>query len=111
MANSTFIQFRTSEEDKREVTEILDQLGISLSTLLNMTIKQVILQRGIPFEVALPKENAKKSPTKYVAATMALEDMALDEKEIDMLDKYHKGELSAEEVRRTFLAELGVSHE
>ena len=80
---STFIQFRIDENDKKQATEILDSLGTNLSAVLNMTIKQIILQKRIPFNVALPEDPAVES----VAISMAMEGLPLDEKQYDKLEK------------------------
>jgi DNA-damage-inducible protein J len=57
MANlTTAVSVQIDKEDKDRVTEILQRLGVSMSGLINMTIKQVIMRGGIPFDVALPKE-------------------------------------------------------
>lgn len=55
MANlNTAISVQISKEDKKKATEILQKLGVSMSGLINMTIKQLILRESIPFDVALP---------------------------------------------------------
>lgn len=57
MANlTTTISVQIDKEDKDKVIEILQKLGVSMSELINMTIKQVIMREGIPFDVALPKK-------------------------------------------------------
>lgn len=57
MANlTTAISVQIDKEDKDKATEILQKLGVSMSGLINMTIKQVIMRGCIPFDVALPKE-------------------------------------------------------
>ncbi|MGI6556832.1 MAG: type II toxin-antitoxin system RelB/DinJ family antitoxin [Pseudoramibacter sp.] len=82
----TYIQIRTDEKDKQEASKILKELGTNLSAVLNMTIKQIILQRRIPFDVALPKDEAVSS----VAASMAMENMALTQDQITELEAFHK---------------------
>ena len=47
---------KTIKKYKEEVTKILDKLGVTMSGLINMTIKQVIMKEGIPLEVTIPKE-------------------------------------------------------
>lgn len=49
------INVQVNAKDKKEATEILKGLGVSMSGLINMTLKQVILTRGIPFEVKEPQ--------------------------------------------------------
>ena len=57
MANTnTIISVQIDKKEKDQVTEILQKLGVSLSGLINMTIKQVIMKKRIPFEIALPLE-------------------------------------------------------
>ncbi|RHM63108.1 MULTISPECIES: type II toxin-antitoxin system RelB/DinJ family antitoxin [Coprobacillaceae] len=45
---------RIEPEVKEKAETILSSLGISASNAINMFYKQIILQRGIPFEVKLP---------------------------------------------------------
>ena len=54
MNNSTSaINVQVDSKTKKEATEILNQIGISMSTLINATLKQVIINQGIPFELNL----------------------------------------------------------
>lgn len=114
MAGSTFVQFRTTEEDKRQAAEILDSLGTNLSTVFNMLLKQIILTRGIPFEIKLPqsvtKEDIQRGQLENVAATMRIEGMPLDEWEEEVLRQYQKGSLTAEQVKEMFLRDTESDH-
>lgn len=51
----TTICVQIDTKDKEQATEILQRLGVTMSDLINMTIKQVIMRGGIPFEVRDPK--------------------------------------------------------
>ena len=51
----TAISVQIDKEDKEKVTKILQKLGISMSGLINMTIKQVIMREALPFEVSIPQ--------------------------------------------------------
>ncbi len=53
---TTSINVKIDKRDKEQATEILDRLGVSMSGLINMTIKQLIMRGSIPFDVAIPKE-------------------------------------------------------
>lgn len=53
---TTPTQVRIEDETKRQATEVLDGLGLNLSGAINIFLKQVILQKGIPFEVKYPEE-------------------------------------------------------
>ena len=41
-------------EVKEQAERVLDQLGIPMSNAVGMFLRQIVLQRGIPFEVKLP---------------------------------------------------------
>lgn len=57
MANTTTaISVQIDKEDKEQATKILQKLGVSMSGLINMTIKQLIMRGSIPFDVSLPQE-------------------------------------------------------
>ncbi len=45
---------RIEPEVKEQAETILSALGIPVSNAINMFYKQIILQRGLPFEVKLP---------------------------------------------------------
>ena len=56
MQKQSLIQFRIDQNFKQEAEEICEQLGTDLPTVLRMCLKQMVLQRGIPFPVHLPQE-------------------------------------------------------
>ncbi len=45
---------RIEPDVKEQAEEILSALGIPASNAINMFYKQIILQRGLPFDVKLP---------------------------------------------------------
>ena len=51
------INVHVDPKDKEEAINILKDLGLNMTTLINMTLKQVIKRRAIPFEVAIPSHN------------------------------------------------------
>ena len=54
MAKTANLYARIEPEVKDQAESILEALGIPVSNAINMFYKQIILQRGIPFEVKLP---------------------------------------------------------
>jgi len=48
------INVHVDPKDKEEATTILKDLGLNMTTLINMTLKQVIKRKAVPFEVAIP---------------------------------------------------------
>ncbi len=53
-SRSANISVRVEPEIKEQAEKILDRLGLSASSFINMTYRQVILRNGIPFSVTLP---------------------------------------------------------
>lgn len=48
------IYSRVDPETKNQAELILDRLGIPMSNAIDMFLKQVVIHRGIPFEMKLP---------------------------------------------------------
>lgn len=48
---------RIEPEVKREASAILDELGLSMSTAMNMFLRTVIREGGMPFEMKVNKPN------------------------------------------------------
>ncbi len=45
---------RVDPETKEQAEAILNQLGIPMSNAIGMFLKQIVMQRGIPFDMKLP---------------------------------------------------------
>lgn len=52
---TTAISVQIDSQDKEIATGILKNLGLNMSTYVNMAIKQLINRNGVPFEVVNPK--------------------------------------------------------
>ncbi len=55
MAKSANLYARIEPDVKEQAESILNALGIPASNAITMFYKQIILQRGLPFEVKLPE--------------------------------------------------------
>ena len=55
-------QIRIEESTKKQAVELLEGLGLNLSEAVNMFLRQVILRKGIPFEIAYPEEILEFKP-------------------------------------------------
>ena len=53
-AKSANLYARIEPEVKEQAESILSALGIPASNAINMFYKQIILQRGLPFDVKIP---------------------------------------------------------
>lgn len=55
MAKTSNLYARIEPDVKEQAETILSALGIPVSNAINMFYKQIIMQRGIPFEMKLPQ--------------------------------------------------------
>ena len=51
------INIQVDSDTKKQATDILNNLGLSMSTAINIFLKQVIKRDGIPFEIVNNKPN------------------------------------------------------
>ena len=65
MARTVNVFARVEPEIKEQAESVLDQLGIPMSNAVGMFLRQVVLQKGIPFEMKLPRT----TPTIYGSLT------------------------------------------
>ena len=61
MAKNTNINVRTTMDVKKRAEVILNDLGLNLSSAVNLFLKQVINYRGIPFDLRLPNKATMKA--------------------------------------------------
>lgn len=82
MSNSTTsISVQIDKDDKEKATAILQKLGVSMSGLINMTIKQLIMRGSIPFDVSIPKEDLE------LYQYFTKEELDKTAKELDYIEK------------------------
>lgn len=55
----TSTTFRMDEELKSQLRELLDNLGLDMSTYFVMSAKQAVREQGIPFKVTMDVPNAE----------------------------------------------------
>ena len=55
MSKTSNLYVRIEPEVKEQAEKILDALGVTPSSAVNMFYKQIILHQGLPFEVKIPK--------------------------------------------------------
>lgn len=65
MARTSNVFARVEPEVKEQAEQVLDRLGIPMSNAVGMFLRQIVLQKGLPFEVKLPQEK----PLAYGALT------------------------------------------
>ncbi len=82
-------QVRIDETLKKQSAELFSQLGIDMSSAVNMFLKQCVMRGGLPFEVVVPRykqevieameeaKNLSRDPKtkRYSSFSEALEDL------------------------------------
>ncbi|MCL2152299.1 MAG: type II toxin-antitoxin system RelB/DinJ family antitoxin [Oscillospiraceae bacterium] len=56
MGNSTNLNVRVDEDLKRKAENIFNELGMNLSTAMNLFLRSAVRYGGIPFELRIPVE-------------------------------------------------------
>lgn len=49
----TLVNFRIDENTKKELEQVCDELGMNVTTALNIFIKKMIREKRIPFDVSI----------------------------------------------------------
>ena len=60
MASYPVTNVRIEPELKAEAKEILEGLGLNLSSAINIYLKAVVRQKGIPFEITMNEQKDGK---------------------------------------------------
>ena len=100
MANTATVYARIEPQLKEEVDKILNNLGVSPSSLIQMLYSQIKLTNGIPFEIKMPKN------------TIFIDDFTKEEFDYEILkgiNDFEKGNVkSASEVDKLLKEKLGI---
>jgi len=101
MARTSNVFARIDPEIKQEAEEILDRLGIPMSNAVGMFLRQVVMQRGIPFEMKLPQN----VPVAYGSLTKEQLDSEIEK---GMADIRNGNVLSADEAEMYMRQKYGL---
>lgn len=82
MESMTNVNIRMSVEDKEIATSILESMGLNMSTLINMTVKQLIQKRKVPFEITAPSDDA------YLLKYFTKEELEEGSKELELMESH-----------------------
>jgi DNA-damage-inducible protein J len=61
MAKDSYINARVDKHLKAQAEKVLRSLGVSTSELITMLLRQVVLTKGVPFDVRLPNEETQRA--------------------------------------------------
>lgn len=102
MARTANVFARVEPEVKEQAEQVLDRLGIPMSNAVGMFLRQIVLQRGIPFEMKLP---AYEEPVAYGSLTKEQFNAEIEKG----LDDIKAGRVySADEVEAEMKREFGI---
>lgn len=59
--NGTTIQVRLDKRTKSQAQKVFNMLNISMSEAIKLFLRQVALQKGIPFEIKIPNKLTDKT--------------------------------------------------
>ena len=101
MARTSNVFARVEPNIKEQAESVLDQLGIPMSNAIGMFLRQVVIHRGIPFEVKLPEN----TPLSLASMTKEQFDTEISKG----MDDIEQGMVfSAEEVAAELRRDFGV---
>ena len=103
MSKSANLYVRVEPDVKENAETILSQLGIPLSNAVGMFLKQVILRRGLPFDVVLPATHPND-------ISMLTEEEFFAELEKGYNDVQRGNVLPSKEAFESLRGELGIWH-
>jgi len=101
MARTSNIFTRVEPEIKEQAEKVLDQLGIPMSNAINIFLRQIVLQKGIPFEIRLPQ-------SKTIAYGSLTEEQFNEEIEKGLSDLSYGKVISAQSVAEKMHREYDV---
>ncbi len=61
MAKMDTLQVQIEPKLKAEAERILDELGLDAGDAIRVFYKQVVLRKGLPFDVAIPNEATRRA--------------------------------------------------
>ena len=68
------INIRMDDAMKREAEALFDELGMNMSTAVNIFVKQALRQRGIPFDISVDPFWSKENQAELARLARAAED-------------------------------------
>ena len=99
MSRTANVFARVEPEIKEQAESVLEQLGIPMSNAVSMFLRQIVLQRGIPFEMKLPR----KEPLAIGSLTKEQFDAEIEKGIADVkAGRVYSAEEVAAEMRRDF---------
>ena len=80
MSKSSSVYTRVEPELKEQVEQVLSKLGIPMANAINLFLHQIVLRKGIPFDVTLPQ----RMPLDYSSLTQEQFDAEIEKGFVSM---------------------------
>ncbi|AXJ13824.1 type II toxin-antitoxin system RelB/DinJ family antitoxin [Streptococcus pluranimalium] len=100
MGKTATINIRVDESDKKSAEQVLKQLGMPMSTLVTLLLKQVTLTKSVPFDITLPE----------APSSVSVEQMSADEFGQMMVEAYREAESGQGRPANEFFKEFRKRH-
>ncbi|EHG14831.1 type II toxin-antitoxin system RelB/DinJ family antitoxin [Streptococcus constellatus] len=100
MGKTATINIRVDEADKKSAEQVLKQLGMPMSTLVTLLLKQVSLTKSVPFDITLPE----------APSSVSVEQMTSDEFGQMMVEVYREAEKGQGRSANEFFNEFRERH-
>lgn len=82
----TLVNFRIDEETKKEMEKVCDELGMTVTTALNIFIKKMTREKRIPFDVSIDPFYSKSNMKAINESIKELEEGKVVVKTIEELE-------------------------
>ncbi len=82
---SMTLNIRTDAEVKENAEKIFSELGLTMSTAINMFLKATIRENGIPFDLKIEKPNKETSEAIEEGKKLAYDASAIGYRNMDSL--------------------------
>ena len=69
MPKDAYINARVDKRTKAEAQKVLGQVGMTTTEAINLFLRQIVLHKGLPFDVRIPNEETRQAIEELRAGT------------------------------------------
>ena len=85
-ATTTNLNIRVDKDIKYQAEELLYDMGLNLSTAVNIFMRQIIKERTIPFIISAQKEDMSQYDLPYIRQKLAEAEAQANDPNVKLLD-------------------------
>lgn len=90
MTNTTTVSLRMDKDLKEQADTIFGEMGMTLSTAVNIFVKQTMLQGKLPFDIYVDAFYSKENQAKLKKSIKELKEGKVITKTLKELEEYEK---------------------